>query len=215
MRNIPLANTGFLADNKKKPVQSAETAVQVELPVKGGRSSVPDHNGLYTALFGDMALISPDFNVKVFDLMDFLGKYNADVSYALDNIVQLSNTEYSINFGDNTTAEQAAEMIKHIKAVSKTWYSHSGALNSLQNDLFAQIGLTGCLSAEVVPKDDLSGVKKAVLVNPKNIEFLYERAKDEYIAYQKNTNAYGSGMFEGGLGRMKLNPVTYKYYAFR
>ena len=71
---------------------------QVALPVNGGRETVPEGFGDIHSLFEDMAVATPEFELKLITVLQHLAKYNADLSYALDNIVQLGNTPYKISF---------------------------------------------------------------------------------------------------------------------
>lgn len=183
------------------------------LPATGGRQSVFEGSSSLASLFQEMATIQPDFEIRLLDVLEHLAKYNADLSYAVDNIVQLGNTSYEIFFDSSVSDEQRLGMIDCIEASKKSWYNHSGGLNSLINDLLAQCAITGAVSAEIVPLDDLSGVKKSVLVSPKNIRFLYNKDKDEFIPHQVVPYLNGEFVSKGGL--KELNTVTYKYIAIR
>ena len=122
----------------------AETNTELPaLPVTGGRSSAPESTIGLNSLFSEMAAIQPDFEIKLLEVLEHLGRFNADLSYALDNIVQLGNTDYQIFFNEEVSDDEAERMLAHLKARRKKWYSHSGGLNSLINDLLAQVALMG------------------------------------------------------------------------
>src|SRR5690606_35523303 len=94
---------------------------------------------------------------------------------------------------------------------AKSWYNFSEGLDSLIGDLLAQIVISGAISREIVPNNDLSGVKKVVAVHPKDIVFKYNPKSDEHEPYQKI-----KGVLTGSVNNLnKLNPFTYKYYAIR
>ena len=62
---------------------------------------------------------------------------------------------------------------------------------------------------EWVPKNDLSGVKAIVMVDPESIYYKYNTQKEIYEPYQK-VNALFDRAPENN-GYVKLNPYTYKY----
>ena len=108
------------------------------LPVKAGRSSVSESAGIYGGIFDELAIITPDYPVQMLNALEHLATYNGDVSYGIDNIVQLGNTFKDdfkgVFFDDAVSDEQSKEMIAHLKSRSRHWYTHSGGINSLIND---------------------------------------------------------------------------------
>lgn len=178
------------------------------LPTAGGRSSVSDSEniGLVTLL----NTIVPDVPFEYLGVLEHLSKWNSDFSYAVDNIVHLGSTEFNIEYDDNVTAEQMREMNRELKRSYGYWYNNSDGIDALISDLLAQVAISGCLSAEIVPRMDLQGVAYAVLVAPKEIRFKYDKNTDRSKAYQKVKNWIN---IDNGL--KELNPVTYKYYALR
>lgn len=178
--------------------------------IKGGRQSVADNNTTLGLLLQEMALIDPDFNVNVLKSLEVLATYHSDFSYAVDNIKQLGNTSWNVYFDDTIPDELQKEMMLRIKAQSKQWYTYSGGLTSMIGDLLAQIAIFGALSAENAILEDLSGVKKTILVNPKNIRFKYNAEKDIYQPYQLISNRI-SQTLDGT--SIELNTNTYKYIA--
>ena len=198
------------ANLKRKNSEPEEKAA---LPMNGGRSSVPEPTGTMGGILGDLILTDPNFPIEFLDALTHLAMYNADVSYAVDNIVQLGNTDYDIFFDDSVSDEQAKEMKKHIKRASRHWYNYTEGINSLINDLLAQVAITGALSAEMIPTKGLDGIDKVVLVNTKSIRFLYNEEHDRYVPYQSVSTLTGAWLADGGY--KELNEVTYKYLAIR
>lgn len=180
--------------------------------IKGGRVSVADNAGTIGGLLAELSTINPDFNIEILGAMETLAKYHGDFSYAVDNIKQLGNTRYNVYFDDSVSNELQKEMMLRIKAKSKNWYTYSGGINSMVGDLLAQIAIYGALSAENAILEDLSGVKKTIILNPKNIKFKYDKDRDEYSPYQQVRNAFGTG---AGIDEnlIELNTETYKYIA--
>lgn len=177
--------------------------------VKGGRQSVADHTTL-GSLLAELSTIDPDFNVNILQGLETLAKFHSDFSYAVDNIKQLGNTNWQVYFDDSVPDDLQNEMLLRIKTKAKDWYAYSGGLNSMIGDLFAQVAIYGALSAENAILEDLSGVKKTILVNPSYIRFKYDKDKDEYKPYQLLRNTVGLDVKDNLL---ELNTTTYKYIA--
>ncbi len=187
--------------------QSSDTG----LPVTGGRVSIAENAGTIGGLIAELSIIEPDFPIKLLDALENLGKYHGEVSQAIDNIKQLGNTKYHVYFDDAVSDKLSKEMMARLKQKRKTWYAYSGGINSMINDLLGQAALNGAISSEIVPENDLSGVKKSVIVAPKHIRFKYNKEKDEYDPYQQVSNAILGYRAESNL--VPLNTTTYKYLA--
>lgn len=181
------------------------------LPFTGGRSSVPEIVSTF-APSTKLVEIPPDFAIEYLSTLENLAAYNSDISYALDNIVQLANTPHSIEFADSVSESQAKIMKLHLKAKEASWYSNSGGLRSLKADLLAQVVINGALSSEAVPDEKLRGIKQVVRVSPKVIRFIYNPKTDEFDPYQLSGRYTSVGDMPG---LVKLNPLTYKYIALR
>lgn len=181
------------------------------MPISDGqRSSTPTFRGFVPSK--TLQEVPLDFAREWFATMEHLAVYNPDVSYALDNIVQLANTDHDIVFADTVPDKLAKEMKKFLKEREKSWYHNSGGQRSLKSDLIAQVVINGCLSAEIIPQPDLSDIKQIARVSPKHISFVYNGETDGFDAYQRvNTISVSTDY----MGMKKLNPVTYKYIAWR
>lgn len=182
------------------------------LPTNGGRSSIPESaQSTQDDILSMLNIADKNEYKEYIEAIEHLCKFNGDFGHALDNITSLANTPYQIYFDDNVSDEQAEEMIQEIKACEKTWYNYSEGLYSLIGDLTAQAVISGAISAEVIPTNNLDGVKKAVLVNPKDIVFKYDKKQDSYKPYQQV-----KGLLVGNIMNLnELNTLTYKYYATR
>lgn len=189
----------------KEPIDTSS------LPTKGGRQSIPEGVTTLGAMLQEMGVLTPGFNIQILGILEKLAMYNPEVSNAVNNIVQLGNTAQpfpSVIFDDDVTPEVRKKALMRLKRKSKSWYSFSGGLMSLVSDLLTQAAIAGCISAESVPEDALDGVKKIVLVSPKNIRFKYDVSNDKYNHYQAS-NGIGGGVE----GLILLNGVTYSYIA--
>lgn len=205
--------------NGKTGVTNNPTPVNVDdiypLPTKGARSSLPFDGLGFSGFVMDTIQISNEFRDELYDAMKKLAIWNGDVSYAVENIVTLANTEFKVYFGDDTDKELNVQMNAHLAAVQKKWYNYSDGTNALVNDLLSQLFINGALSAENIPNNSLTGIRKVDLVAPKNVVFVYDDKKDEYLPYQKGGNIMSSQAKLGTIGMIPLNTATYVYKALR
>lgn len=198
----------------KMPILANQEAGQdnIQLPVTGGRSSVPDQVATFAPLGNGLLEVPPDFPIIYLSTLENLAAYHPDVSYAIDNIIQLANTEHDISFDDSIPDRIQIKMRAHLKAVEGTWYQNSSGISSLKADLLAQVAINGALSAEWVPKIDLSGVKQAVKVGVKQIRFFYNKDTDSFDPYQLASYQLTPGQVPG---LVELNKATYHYIGLR
>lgn len=179
------------------------------IPLPSGRVSVPsDSDSIYLGLKKTLQeeFIRASFRQEIIHLIRDLYRVNPDVSIAVQDMFKLSNTGHKINFPNNTEAE-AIRMRKHLEKVSKKWVTNSAGTFGITNRLFVQLLVSGAVSVEAVPNDDLSGVKTILLVNPETIVFKRERS-GQYSAYQRNLNWLKKYTKDH---LIKLNPNTYIY----
>ncbi len=195
---------------EQRGIESFTTGSEIESPTEAGqgRSSVPNDFNLFSF---NGQVIQTDFNHEVLKLIEQFSIGNRHLAYALENIVTLSHTTYSIDFDSSVNDAQKAKMIQHLKNVASTWYQFSD-LDGLVNDFFTQLGTYGAISYEFVPKPDLSGIDKIFLVSPTEIYFQYNVEKDEYAPLQRPTN-YSKSIT--GLGYVPLNTQTYNWSPLR
>lgn len=186
------------------------------LPTQGGRISLPDYTNLYALMEGEKFLIKNEIPIEILKILAHLSKYNGDVSNAVENVVSLGNTKDTITLDAGLSPKQSQKIIKDLRKKAKLWYS--GGLPALKGDLLKQVAVFGCISAEIVPMANLKGVYKVVLVSPINIEFIYDAATQDYIPCQRVSNFTPTlntqATIQNG-GLIRLNPVTYKYFAVR
>jgi len=185
------------------------------MPTAGGRSSVPQNSNLVGILLNEFAQISPGYQIEMLRACKNLAIWNADVSYAVENICQLCNTSYKITFENDIPETQVKEMLDLWDEQSR--YVYAGGDRALISDLAAQMYTTGALSAELVPDTTLSFLENVVLVDPYYIRFIYNPETTKYDAYQRIANGVGLNInfTEGSLGLVKLNPLQYHYIALR
>lgn len=187
------------------------------LPVRGGeRSSVDDAANMGVANVLGLASLKPDFPLEWIGALEHLAIFNSDVSYALDNILNLANTPHKVYFDDSVADTARKEMNDFLTESSGKWYEFSGGINSLINDLIVQIATTGAISAEIIPNKYLDNIQRVVKISPKNIRFKQDPQTGAYKPYQKLNNMFALGQkSEGPDGLIELNTVTYKYIALK
>lgn len=179
------------------------------LPVKGGQQSARSNTSLLDLIMKNTILESADYPYELLDTLYKLAIYNEDFSYAVDNIAQLGNTPYKIYFNDSLPKSLVKKCLEEISVAEPGWYK--GGIPSLVNDLLCDAVVTGAISAEIVPRKDLRGILKTVTVAAPDIRIFYDRTKKDYIYAQKAYNAKNAA----SPGYINLNPITYKYYAYR
>ena len=186
----------------------------VDKIVKGSepvRSSEPEVQTLYSVLSDYIDFSPEDYPVEFVKIVEHLTIYNEDCSYALDNIVQLSNTPMVESFGEDVGEREAKELAQHIKDKQKVWYPGGGGISSLRADLIRQCVIYGAIAIERVPNNNLDGVYKTIVVDPSTIVFKYDKETYEWLPYQRTKNT----ATKSGSQYIPLNPQTFKYYAIR
>lgn len=182
------------------------------MPIAAGRQTVPNYLGTDSLLH---TTIKPDIPFEYLAILQNLASTNPDISYAVENIVQLGNTPYIIDFGDSVSDAEADRMRKVIRDSSKRWYGSLNSRNVLVANMLDQLVVNGCLSFESVISQDLTGINKVVLPNPRHIEFMYDEEILDYVPYQRVSTGLisNSQLIDGDL--IKLNTNTYKYFPLR
>lgn len=210
-----VATTEKLEDDvtsRLNPVTKATT--QAPIPKAGGRISAPNQqlNEIVAGLNSQYDFVTTEFTREVIPLIRKLVKANPNFGQALQNVVFLGNTGHKINFDKNLKPEEIEKMRNHIQNRYADWASGLAGMDGLVNRLFSQVMIGGAISAEWVPKDDLSGIEAVVLVNPEDIYFRINNKGTKYKPYQKNPNPFAKG-FAKPENYIPLPEITYRYYA--
>ena len=174
-------------------------ASESAMPTEAARSS----QSIYATLgINNFNKIEPLYRKHILDSLEQLAICNNDFSNAVENVVKLANSKHKVYLHEGASEALITKVNEYLNKTEGKWYR--GGIETLKNDLLVQLAIFGALSAEKIIKRDLSGVSRIALVNHKNIVFYYE--KDRYIPYQE-----GILSTDNKLGRIKLNPFTYKY----
>lgn len=189
------------ADLKKKAV-IIPTARSSEPPM----GNTPDG---FSHLTGDKQLVKPGYQFDVVPLLRQLALSNQNISQALSNYVNLSNTGHKVIFDSSVDDKQVDKMREHLDDVIDTWHYGSAGMHGLINKFIAQSLISGAVAGEVVPKLGRDGVHRVAMILPETIRFLYNKTTETYEPYQKIKNPTVNDVE----GLRPLNVNTFKYYA--
>lgn len=168
-----------------------------------GRISQPEGGVGWGQLKTQQEVVSPSFRDEIIPLIRDLYKINPDIGIALQDMFKLANTDHLIKFPYNTEKE-GEEMRKFLKESRDQWGLYSSGMYGIVNKMLVQCLVSGAISVEAVPNQDLSNLSTIVFLNPENIRF--KRKQDGvYIPYQKTSRKYTPE------GMVKLNPDTFFY----
>lgn len=199
---------------EKQPFKTSDNDYLEGLPTIGSRSSINEtSDGLIPGL---RDVLQGDFPFELLRTLENAAMFNRHISYAVENIVTMASTEFEVEFFD-VSDQMQTEMRQELKRAWKSWYEHSDGINSLINDLFIQVAVYGCISAESVPAPELDRIKKVVRVSPYFIRFSYDREQDIHIPLQALSSIYNDRLGESTKypGHIELNTKTYFYSALR
>jgi hypothetical protein len=194
---------------KEKPSQKnseAEISNSKSTVPPTGRVSVPnDPTVVLSAINSQVGMVTPSFRSEVIPLIRKLYKVNSDMSITIQDMFKLTNTGHQISFPHNTDKESDA-MEMHLKDATKDWTMYTAGIDGLINKFIVQCLVSGAISIEGVPKNDLSGISTVLFINPEDI--MFKRTNDgTYLPYQIN-KTFGSNVNKT---HIKLNTITYKY----
>ena len=175
--------------------------------ISPGRVSVPDDSTgseLYT-LRDFTQMVNPSFRVEIIQLIRNLYKVNPDMGKAIQDMYQLTNTGHRVLFPNNSD-EEAKRMTDHLNKVTRLWSNYTAGIDGLVNRMIVQAFISGAISVEGVPNQDLSGLATVLFVKPETIVFK-RKNNGVYQPYQRNfSNHRGTTEFY-----IRLNTQTYKY----
>lgn len=190
------------------PIQEEREARKPKVTgIDPGRVSAPDSqlNGMLYTLKDFTQMVNPSFRVEVIPLLRDLYKINPDVSKALQDMFQLTNTGHQVQFPNNSDKEAEA-MGDHLNKVSKVWSNYTAGIDGLVNKMIVQCLVGGAISVEAVPNADLSGLSTILFIKPDTIVF----RRENNGVYQPYQHTVGNALRTGN-DYIKLNTQTYKY----
>lgn len=184
---------------------------EIGLPIGSTRRSSEPDIGIGWA--GTKTVLQPEYGRQWYSFMEYLSQFNPHVSKAMENIVTMSHTRHVIYFSDSVPTAMQKKMQAFIDGRKNNYYEFTGGESSLIDDLLIQVSLYGAVSFEMIPKDNLKGIRKVARVSPKGIYFRYLADTDTYETVQQPKNTKINRVSSDGY--ILLNPNTYKYIALR
>jgi len=181
--------------------------------VPPARSSVPESSSGVEFTIDNKKLLKAGFDRNFIPLIRNLSKCNGPISLAVQDLVQLSNTGWTIKFDRGVTPEQALKMRQHIDNKAKQWAQGVAGLDGLINKSFSQLFIAGAISNEWVPSRNLDGIDRLIFVNPENIWAELNERINRYDYHQRVKNPVNQTKADTYIMPKKLNPNTFRYFA--
>lgn len=183
-------------------------------PTQAGRSSVPDGRTIST---GGISIEPSLWSPETLTILEMLVMRNPDISNAAENVISLAATERKVYFADNVPEAQQKRMRTYLYENENRWYSNSSGIDALVSDMLLQLVTHGALSVEHVPAPDLRSIEKVVLVDAKNIRFVWNPKTGMFEPKQQPRNWMATAGYRTDTvaGLVDLNTQTYCYLAFR
>lgn len=197
----------------KSSKSSQELKVKVP-PVRGttvappsGRTSEVDIPSGLSALQENLKFLLKDDFTKYIPLIRRSYPFVQNLSLAIQDMVQLTNTGHKIYFDNSLDVNMVKKMRDELTLAGKEWAIGGAGLDSLVNKFITQLYIGGAISAEWVPKEDLTGVDLVAFIDPETIEISVD--KRGKMAFYQQPRIQNSLSIDKTL--IKLNPLTYKY----
>ena len=184
--------------------------------IPGGRVSQVDLPNLFQEYVDGYGVLAPQAAVNYVDAIRKAYPFVQNLSLALNDLVQLSNTGHQVTFGPDTKPEMIQEMREILEEDAKNWMDGSASIDTIVNKHFAQIYVGGAISNEWVPQRDLKGIDYIALIKPELVRFGLNKATGRFEPYQmlKYKPFLPENNSLGFNNLIKLNQLTYKYYGF-
>lgn len=173
-----------------------------------GRVSVVDLPNTWESLTEDTKILSKEKFIELIPIIRKSYPFIQNLSLAIQDMVQLTNTGHKIYFDNSTPPEQVIKMRQEIIDAGKSWAIGGAGIDSLVNKFITQLYVAGAISGEWVPREDLSGVDQVAFINPDTIEISVNN-RGKYSFYQRPLHIPLINLTPANL--LKLNPLTYKY----
>lgn len=200
----------------EKSSQKASPTVPQKEPVvsvPNNRVSRVDLPNAYTNFTDEFSYLTPKKYVDYIETVRNAAPFIQNLSLAISDLVQLSNTGHKVYFDNATDPDLVNEMRQVLVDDSKNWLDAGAGADSIINKVLSQIYIGGAISNEWVPKRDLSGIDYVALVNPERIRFKLNLGTGRFEPYQLIKNQSITNVMVDPLNLIKLNQNTYKYYA--
>lgn len=162
-----------------------------DVPVERGLSPERKKSGLLDST-------TPPVPFQVIPEIEKLVLSTPDLSQAVERTIAFANTGHQVTFEGLSDKESAAAR-EELENFAARAFKPAAGLDSLVDALLRQMTISGALSAEAVPEDDFSGIRKVVLVPVRQVRFK-RNDRNDWVPYQ-----------EGGAEQIDLNENQYMY----
>lgn len=169
-----------------------------------------------TGLFNSYAPLAYMLPFQALDYIELIAQYNPDYSQAVENIQTLANSGHNL-FIDGGGARATAGLGERLNEKARTIQERHGGVDGLIDKLLRQAATYGAMCGEWIVADDMSGIIDFADVNPKTIRFFFEDnhwAPYQKVSFMQLAEARKTGQQIKGWAYVKLNEVTFHYYAF-
>jgi hypothetical protein len=179
--------------------------------VPPGRVSVMDLPNLYSDIQAELKVLKPLDYVEMAATVRKAYPYIQNLSLAISDLVQLTNTGHQVYFDPGVPPDQVNKMRQDILDSGKEWMDGGAGINSLINKMTSQIYVGGAISTEWVPNNELTGIEQTAFINPEDIRFIYNKSRGRFSPYQLIRHSAWPVMAAGN-EKIELNPMTYRYF---
>lgn len=203
-RNLPPTDIPNLPGPRSGGLRSSQNTI-------AGAPAAAAITGLYNA-YAPLAYMLP---FQSLDYIEMIAQYNPDYSQAVENIVTLANSGFNLVVsGPKRTATRTHQQLME---KSLTVMEEHGGFEGLIDKLLHQAAVYGAMCGEWLLNEQLNDVVGFADINPKLIRYFWE--DNHWAPYQKVTflqlqDAIKSNQVVRAGAYVKLNELTFKYYAF-
>jgi hypothetical protein len=169
-----------------------------------------------TGLFNSYAPLAYMLPFQALDYIELIAQYNPDYSQAVENITTLANSGHNL-FIDGGGTRATTQLRSRLNDKARTIQERHGGVDGLIDKLLRQAATYGAMCGEWIVADDLSGIIDFADVNPKSIRFFFEDnhwAPYQKVNFKQLQEARATGQSIRGYSYVKLNELTFHYYAF-
>lgn len=176
-----------------------------------GRVSVMDLPNLYQDIQNELKVLKPLEYVEMASTIRKAYPYIQNLSLAVQDLVQLTNTGHQVFFDPDVKPEMVNKMRQDILDSAKGWLDGGAGINSIVNKMATQLYIGGAISTEWVPNNNLDGLDQIAFLNPEDIRYAYEKSTGRFSPYQLIRHSSWP-LKSAVLNQIRLNPQTYRYF---
>lgn len=185
--------------------------------VLGPEGRLPNANSQIQRLFQQYAPLAYQMPWQTLDYVELLATYNPDYSQAVENIKMLANSghELMVDAGSDLQKNRIKDLLEEM---ARTTQEQHGGIDGIIDKLLDQAATFGAMAGEWVLNDEATDVIDFADINPKRIRFFWDEHEQAWLPFQKVTQVQIEQAKKEGQeirnGCVKLNPITFRYYAF-